>query len=339
MRTSFWQRLVREAQRPGSVALAGLGTALLAAGVVNPLLAAASVPVYSLWGAYLVSRLFRDPDPRAEAVQEIEARLAEVAKLRYGRAHPPEQERDRDEAGETAERVRARFERLMAQLDPARAREDGSDPMDVSAREFERRLRQFRRISAGEAALLERLTRGRAGLGAPPPGELARVSNIVTWAEQISRLRADYLDTLARHPIADTAGRLEEKRRAAAAAQGVERDDLLQTVAVLQTEVARYGELQREVRTIENQLDTIESMVNNLVLSPVNAPDAGGQIDRMWDYIQAQESAGRDLRARLQQRSGSAPPAAARAAEDSSSGGAGGSVQSPEPRVQRREDR
>ena len=118
-RPSLWQRLMREAQSPQSVGLAALGTGLLAGGVVNPLLALAAIPAYTLWGAFLVGRAFRTPDLRGEAIKEIERQLEEVAILRYGTPPPPG---SRGPEQVSAARVREQFEQLMAELDIARGR-------------------------------------------------------------------------------------------------------------------------------------------------------------------------------------------------------------------------
>jgi hypothetical protein len=117
---SVWQRLVREAQRPPSVGLAALGTGLLAAGVVNPLFALLAAPAYAAWGLYLAGRVLRSPDLRGDAIKEIEGQLEEVARLRYGAAHPPASDREEEHS---AARVRERFEALMEELDIARASE------------------------------------------------------------------------------------------------------------------------------------------------------------------------------------------------------------------------
>src|SRR5215204_25699 len=213
---SLWQRLVREAQRPPSVGLAAVGTGLLAAGVVNPLLAVLAVPAYAAWGVFLAANVLRTPDLRGDALVAIEAQLAEVATLRYGAAHPPQAEA----AGVSAARVRQRFEELMAELDVAHgsAGRDVKQQHQESAEEFEGRLRQFRRIVAGEDTVLNRLKASPSGIGSLPAGLLADVSQLVNWAEAISRQRAEYLTLLTQHPTEETRRRIEQKRREAARA-------------------------------------------------------------------------------------------------------------------------
>src|SRR3712207_6376461 len=171
-RSSLWQRLMREAQSPQSVGLAALGTGLLAGGVVNPLLALAAIPAYTLWGAFLVGRAFRTPDLRGEAVNEIEAELEEVARLRYGAAHPSGY---RTAEERSAARVRERFEELMRELDiagPGQERREARAQHEVGPDEFEGRLRQFRRIVEGEDTILGRLRATPSGVGTLPAGLL-----------------------------------------------------------------------------------------------------------------------------------------------------------------------
>lgn len=297
---SVWQRLVREAQRPPSVGLAALGTGLLAAGVVNPLLAFLAAPAYAAWGAYLVSRVLRTPDLRGDALKQIEEQLEEIARLRYGEAHPTAHERDEEDR--SAARVRERFEELMAELDIARTSERREPRRDepVSAQEFEQRLRQFRRIVEGEDTILNRLRSTPSGVGPLPAGLLADVAHLVNWAEAISRQRADYLLVLARHPIEETHQRLEQKRREAARLPEAERADVLENVALLTTELERYAELQKEVRSIENQLDMIESLIRNLILSTPNVPNARDQIARVKRNVETFQTVNREVRERLQ---------------------------------------
>jgi DNA repair exonuclease SbcCD ATPase subunit len=298
---SLWQRLVREAQRPGSVALAGLGTALLAGGVVNPLLAAAAAPVYAAWGVLLVSRVFRTPDLRGDAIKEIEAQLEEVAKLRYGAAHPPKHERS---MAREAARVRERFDELMAELDIARGRKrpEPEQAAPMSAEEFESRLRQFRRICAGEETILNRLRSTPSGISALPAGLLADVTHLVNWAEAISRQRADYLLTLTQHPIEGIQQRIARKEREIARAPADERKDLEESLALLEAAAERHKELQREVRSIENQLDMIESLIQNLILSTPNVPSAHDQIMRVKRNVETYQTVNREVRERLAQR-------------------------------------
>ena len=297
---SFWQRVVRAAQSPGSVGLAAVGTGLLAAGVTNPLLALAAIPAYAVWGAYLVSRLFRTPDLRGEAIKEIERQLEEVAILRYGAAHPsgyrgPEQL--------SAGRVREQFEQLMTELDIARgrARPEARRANEQSAEEFETRLHQFRRIVEGEDRILNRLRTSPSGVVSLPAGLVGDVAQLVNWAEAISRQRAEYLLTLARHPIEETRARLEQKRRQAARLPESERGDVLESVNLLSAELERYAELQREVRSIENQLDMIESLVRNLILSTPNVPNARDQIARVKRNVETYQQVNREVRERLAQ--------------------------------------
>ena len=309
---SLWQRIVREAQRPGSVALAGLGTGLLAAGVVNPPLAVLAAPVYALWGVSLVNRAFRKPDLRADALQEIEKQLEQVAVLRYGRAHPPEGEAD-DSFKDSAVRVRDQFERLMAELEIARGRErpdaGAERERELSAREFESRLRQFRRITEGEDAILNRLRASQSAVLSLPPGLLADVSQLVNWAEAISRQRAAYLLTLAQHPLADTLQRLTAKRRQAAAARADERAEIGESITLLEQEVERFNALQREVRSIDNQLDMIESLIRNLILSTPNVPNARDQILRVKRNVETYQQINREVREQLEnRRSATLPP-------------------------------
>ena len=299
---SFWQRFLKEAQAPQSVGLAAVGTGLLAAGVANPLLAALAAPAYVVWGAYLVSRVLRTPDLRGEAIAEIERQLEEVARLRYGAAHP------RLEAEESAEhsaaRVREQFEQLMAELDLTRRQQPvpprGAD--NVSAEEFAKRLRQFRRIVEGEETILNRLKNTQSGIVSLPAGLIADVAQLVNWAEAISRQRAEYLLTLARHPIDETHQRLEQKRRQAARLPEAERADVQESIALLTTELERYAELQREVRSIENQLDMIESLIRNLILSTPNVPSARDQIARVKRNVETYQTVNREVRERLEQR-------------------------------------
>ena len=299
---SLWQRLVREAQRPASVGLAALGTGLLAGGVVNPLLAVAAAPAYAAWGIYLVSRAFSTRDLRGEAIKELEAQLEQVAKLRYGAAHPPE---PRGTMQREAIRVRERFEELMAELDVARARSrtEARRQMQMSAQEFEARLRQFRRICEGEDAILNRLRRSPSGITALPTPLLGDVAQLVNWAEAISRQRAEYLLTLSQHPIEQTLQRLEQKRRQAARAPAEEQKDLQESMALLRAEVERYQEMEREVRSIENQLDMIESLIHNLVLTTPNVPSARDQIQRVKRNVETYQTVSREVRERLERRS------------------------------------
>lgn len=300
---SLWARLMREAQRPGSVALAGIGTGLLAAGVVNPLLAVLAVPAFGAWGALLASRAFRTPDLRGEAVTQIEAALAQVAKLRYGAEHPPPA--DRKGMGREAARVRERFERMMAELDLARTQPQSDRDeraRELSAEEFEERLRQFRRITQGEDAVLNRLRGSPSGILSLPVSLLADVAQLVNWAEAISRQRAEYLVTLTQQPIAPTLQRLEAKKRQIAQAGEAERAELQESLALLQSEIERYAELQREVRQIENQLDMIESLIRNLVLSTPNVPSAREQIARVKNNVETYQTVNRQVRERLEQR-------------------------------------
>jgi hypothetical protein len=304
---SVWQRVVREVQRPASVGLAALGTGLLAAGVVNPLLATLAAPAYAAWGIYLVSRALRTPDLRGDAIKEIEGQLEEVARLRYGAAHPPKYERQEERS---AARVRERFEELMAELDIARApeRRESRREEAVSAEEFEGRLRQFRRIVEGEDTILNRLRRTPSGIGALPGGLLADVAHLVNWAEAISRQRADYLLILARHPIEETRARLEQKQREAARLPESERADVLESINLLNAELERYAELRKEVRSIENHLDMIESLIRNLILSTPNVPSARDQIARVKRNVETYQTVNRQVRERLEQRrSGTAP--------------------------------
>ena len=297
---SLWQRLVREAQGARSVGLAALGTGLLAGGVVNPLLAALAAPTYAAWGIYLISRVLRTPDLRGEAIKEIETQLEQVARLRYGAAHPPRYAGP-DEV--SAARVRQRFEELMAELDVARPRPqaEARRPAQVSPEEFEARLRQFRRIVEGEATILNRLKRTPSGVAALPAQLLGDVMHLVNWAEAISRQRAEYLLTLTQHPVEETLQRLEQKRRQVARAHEAERADLQESIALLETEVERYRELQREVRSIENQLDMIESLIRNLILSTPNLPSARDQIMRVKNNVETYQTVNREVRERLQQ--------------------------------------
>jgi hypothetical protein len=303
MKPSLWQRLVREAQRPGSVALAGLGTALLAGGVVTPLLAAAAAPVYAAWGVLLVSRAFRTPDLRGDAAKEIEAQLGAVAKLRYGAEHPREEQGG---VARDAARVRERFDELMAQLDIARGRRqperEPEQAAPMSAQEFESRLRQFRRICEGEDTVLSRLRTSPSGIAALPGGLLADVAQLVNWAEVISRQRAEYLLTLEQHPIADIAHRVQQKKREIARASAEEKHDLQESLALLESAMARHQDLQREVRSIENQLDMIESLIQNLILSTPNVPSARDQIMRVKRNVETYQTVNREVRERLAQR-------------------------------------
>ncbi|MGH2604239.1 MAG: hypothetical protein ACRDJ9_33240 [Dehalococcoidia bacterium] len=300
---SFWQRLVREAQRPASVGMAAAGTGLLAAGVVNPLLALAAVPVYALWGAYLTSRVLRAPDLRGDATREIEAQLEQVARLRYGEAHPPERDRSEDLS---ATRVRERFEELMAELDLVRGRErheSRPSPEEMSAQEFEGRLRQFRRIVEGEGTILNQLKTSPSGIRSLPAGLIADVAQLVNWAEAISRQRAEYLLILTRHPIEETRRRLEQKRREAARLPEAERADVLESAALLSSELERHDDLRREVRSIENQLDMVESLIHNLILSTPNVPSARDQIARVKRNVETYQTVNREVRERLEQQS------------------------------------
>jgi hypothetical protein len=305
---SFWQRFVREAQAPGSVGLVALGTGLLAGGVLNPLLAVAAVPAYVAWGVYLVNRAFRSPDLRGEAIAEIEARLEEVARLRYGAAHPPSYRTPEDRS---AARVRERFEELMREFDIARVDERRAAPKraamareaTVGAEEFEGRLRQFRRIVEGEATILDRLRDTPSGVAALPAGLLADVANLVNWAEAISRQRADYALTLTRHPVEETRARLEAKKRQAARLPESERGDALASVELLETELERHAALRREVRSIENQLDMIESLIRNLILSTPNLPSARDQITRVKRNVETYQQVNQQVRERLEARS------------------------------------
>jgi hypothetical protein len=296
---SVWQRLVREAQRPPSVGLAALGTGLLAAGVVNPLLALLAAPAYAAWGIYLVGRVLRKPDLRGDAIKEIEGQLEEVARLRYGEAHPPVYDREEEHS---AARVRERFEALMEELDIARTsgRRESRREEPVSAEEFEERLQQFRRIVEGEDAILDRLRKRTNGIGSLPAGLLADVSHLVNWAEAISRQRSEYLLILVNHPIEDTRQRLEQKRRQAARLPESERADVLENIELLTDELERYAELQKEVRSIENQLDMIESLIRNLILSTPNVPNAREQIARVTRNVETYQTVNRQVRERLQ---------------------------------------
>jgi hypothetical protein len=294
---------MREAQSPQSVGLAALGTGLLAGGVVNPLLALAAVPAYTLWGVYLVSRAFRTPDLRGEAVKEIEAQLEEVARLRYGAAHPPGYRTPEDRS---AARVRERFEELMRELDiagPGQDRRETRVQHDVGPDEFEGRLRQFRRIVEGEDAILSRLRATPSGVSALPGGLLADVANLVNWAEAISRQRAEYVSVLARHPVEETRAALAQKKREAARLPQAERADVLASVELLQSELERYAELQREVRSIENQLDMIESLIRNLILSTPNVPSARDQIARVKRNVETYQQVNHEVRERLERQS------------------------------------
>lgn len=318
---SFWQRLVREAQRPPSVGLAALGTGLLAAGVANPLLAVLAAPAYAAWGVYLVSRVLRASDLRGDALKAIEEPLEAVARARYGAAHPasvaPE---DR-----SAARVRRRFEELMAELDIARTPGErerrGRAPDADSAEEFERRLRQFRRVVAGEDTILNRLRNTPSGIPALPAGLLADVTHLVNWAEQISRQRTEYLTVLTTHPLAETRRRIEEKKREAARLPQEERGEVLAGVELLESELERRDDLQREVRSIENQLDMIESLVNNLILSTPNLPSARDQIARVKRNVETFQTVNREVRERLEGRA-VVRPALAAEAEAERDGGA-----------------
>lgn len=304
---SIWQRLVQEAQRPPSVGLAALGTGLLAAGVASPLLAALAAPVYAAWGVYLVSRVLRTPDLRGDALEQIEGQLEEVARLRYGAAHPPSQSGDQDRS---AARVRERFEELMAELDIARSPEREPSPAEsrMTAEEFEARLRQFRRIVQGEETILNRLRATPSGVGALPAGLLADVAHLVNWAEAISRQRAAYLLIVARHPIEDTRDRLEQKQHEARRLPEAERSDVLESVKLLTGEIERYAELHKEVRSIENQLDMIESLIRNLILSTPNVPSARDQIARVKRNVETYQSLNREVRQRLEQRQATPAP-------------------------------
>jgi len=299
-RQSLWQRLVREAQSPQSVGLAALGTGLLAGGVVNPLLALAAVPAYAIWGAVLVGRAFRTPDLRGEAIEEIEKQLEEVARLRYGAAHPAGY---RSPEERSAASVRERFEDLMRQLDvsdPGRERREARASEGVGAEEFEGRLRQFRRIVQGEDTILSRLRATPSGVPGLPAGLLADVANLVNWAEAISRQRAEYVSVLAQHPAGEARARLEQKKREAARLPEAERGDVLASVELLQQELERHAELEREVRSIENQLDMIESLVRNLILSTPNVPGARDQIARVKRNVETYQQVNREVRERLE---------------------------------------
>jgi chromosome segregation ATPase len=301
---SFWRRLVREAQRPPSVGLAALGTGLLAAGVANPLLAVLAAPAYAAWGVYLVSRALRAPDLRGDAIKAIEQPLAEVARARYGAEHPASvAPQDR-----SAARVRRRFEELMAELDIAHAPgERRGRAVDTdNAEEFERQLRQFRRIVAGEDTILNRLRNTPSGVPALPAGLLADVTHLVNWAEQISRQRAEYLTVLTAHSVQATRQRIEEKKREASRLPQDERGEVLASIELLESELERRDDLQREVRSIENQLDMIESLVNNLILSTPNLPSARDQIARVKRNVETFQTVNREVRERLESRS--APP-------------------------------
>ncbi|MGE0539989.1 MAG: hypothetical protein AB7R89_07400 [Dehalococcoidia bacterium] len=308
---SMWQRLVREAQRPPSVGLAALGTGLLAAGVVNPLFALLAAPAYAAWGIYLVGRVMRTSDLREDAIKEIEGQLEEVARLRYGAAHPPVYDREEEHS---AARVRERFEALMEELDIARTseRRESRREAPVSVEEFEERLRQFRRIVDGEDTILDRLRNRANRIGALPAGLLADVSHLVNWAEAISRQRSEYLLILVNYPIEDTQQRLEQKRRQLARLPDVERADVLENVDLLTAELDRYAELQQEVRSIENQLDMIESLIRNLILSTPNVPNAREQIARVTRNVETYQTVNRQVRERLQM------PASPRAAREMS---------------------
>jgi DNA repair exonuclease SbcCD ATPase subunit len=314
---SVWQRLVREAQRPPSVGLAALGTGLLAAGVVNPLFALLAAPTYAAWGIYLAGRVLRKPDLRGDAIKEIEGQLEEVARLEYGAAHPPASARQEEHS---AARVRERFEALMEELDLARGSEQRQSRRveTDSAEEFEERLRQFRRIVEGEDAILDRLRDRSSPIGSLPAGLLADVSHLVNWAEAISRQRAEYVLILATHPIEETQERLEQKQRQVRRLPEAERADVVANVELLTAELERYSELQREVRSIENQLDMIESLIRNLILSTPNVPSAREQIARVTRNVETYQEVNRQVRERLQ---ASAPPNASKEMSGRQEGG------------------
>jgi hypothetical protein len=166
-------------------------------------------------------------------------------------------------------------------------------------------LQQFRRIVEGEDAILDRLRDRSNPMGSLPAGLLADVSHLVNWAEAISRQRAEYVLILATHPIEETEERLEQKQRQLRRLSEAERSDVVANVELLTAELERYGELQREVRSIENQLDMIESLIRNLILSTPNVPSAREQIARVTRNVETYQEVNRQVRERLQ---ASAPP-------------------------------
>jgi len=195
----------------------------------------------------------------------------------------------------------------MEELDIARA----SEPHQTrraeidSAAEFEGRLQQFRRIVDGEDAILDRLRDRSSPIGSLPAGLLADVTHLVNWAEVISRQRAEYVLILATHPIEETQELLEQKHRQVHRLPKAERADVVANVELLTAELERYDELQKEVRSIENQLDMIESLIRNLTLSTPNVPNARDQIARVTRNVETYQEVNRQVRERLQV---SAPP-------------------------------
>jgi uncharacterized protein Yka (UPF0111/DUF47 family) len=94
--------------------------------------------------------------------------------------------------------------------------------------------------------------------------------------------------------------RLEQKRRQARRLPETERADVLENVELLTAELERYAEIQKEVRSIENQLDMIESLIRNLILSTPNVPNAREQIARVTRNVETYQMVNRQVRERLQ---------------------------------------
>jgi seryl-tRNA synthetase len=141
-----------------------------------------------------------------------------------------------------------------------------------------------------------------SGIAALPGSLLADVAQLVNWAEAISRQRAEYLLTLEQYPVAGIIQRLRQKQREIARASAEEKHDLEESQALLESAVERHQELQREVRSIENQHDMIESLIQNLILSTPNVPSARDQIMRVKRNVETYQTVNREVRERLAQR-------------------------------------
>jgi hypothetical protein len=97
-----------------------------------------------------------------------------------------------------------------------------------------------------------------------------------------------------------------------------ERADVVANAELLTAELERYDELQREVRSIENQLDMIESLIRNLILSTPNVPSAREQIARVTRNVETYQDVNRQVRERLR---ASAPPNASKQMSGRQEGG------------------
>ena len=86
---------------------------------------------------------------------------------------------------------------------------------------------------------------------------------------------------------------------------------MVASVDLLRSELERYAELQGEVRSIENQLDMIESLVRNLILSTPNVPNARDQIARVKRNVETHQQVNREVRDRLERRAPSPGPSPA----------------------------